>query len=330
MKDNHSTFHTIHNSTKQAGGKSRMAWTTKMVFVLLLFSFVPALQAELSDPQLLWWNKVGGPLSGWDSHYGQILYAENLSWQCGSNGCSNVWKAVGTATQRVLWYNQSIGQLSFWNLNTVDQVEGSQTLSWTCGPICAQSWNLVGFGDQIPGAGIPGQTFVLWHNPTTGQLSVWLVNALGTVTGSSTLSWQCSSQSGCAKAWHVVGTGDFNSDGVPDVLWYNPTTGELSVWLLSSLTSGQVIKSQSLSWKCDLLSGCANNWKVVGVGDMNFDNNADVVWFNAGTGQVSSWLTNPSGVVTGSQQMSWTCPLWNTCAQTWTPVGIIPGHQVIH
>jgi hypothetical protein len=329
MKENHSAHHTTHNFEEKAGGKSLMARATKAVLVLLLLSFVPAVQAELTDPHLLWWNKGNGPLSMWDSHYGQIQGAIPVSWQCG-NGCSNVWKAVGTDTDRILWYNQTTGYLSFWNVDGQGYVQSNPVLSWTCGPSCAQSWNLVGFGGQKPGTGIPGSTFVLWHNPTTGQLSLWLVDASANVVGSSTLSWQCSSQSGCAKLWHVVGTGDFNSDGVPDILWHNPTTGELSVWLLSSLNTGQVIKSQSLSWKCDTQSGCANAWKVVGVSDMNSDGNADVVWFNSSSGVVSSWLTNPSGTVIGSQQMSWTCPSWNECSQTWTPVGIIPGNRILH
>ena len=307
-----------------------MARAPRLILAVLLIASALAAHAQiLSDPQLLWWDKTGGTLSGWESYYGQIVRALNLSWQCGS-GCSNVWKAVGADTQRVLWYNQTSGQLSFWNLNQGDGVEGSQTLSWTCGPSCAQSWNLVGFGGQVPGDGIPGPTFVLWHNPTSGQLSFWLVDALGNVIKASYLSWQCSLQSGCAKSWHVVGTGDFNSDGVPDVLWYNPTTGQLSVWLLSSLSTGQVIKAQSLSWTCSMETGCASTWKIVGVGDMNFDKNADVVWFNASTGVISSWLTDKNGNVTGSQQMSWTCPPTNGCSQKWTPVGIVPGYQIIH
>jgi hypothetical protein len=34
-------------------------------------------------------------------------------------------------------------------------------------------------------------------------------------------------------AWQIAGTGDFNGDGQPDILWQNTVTGERGVYLMN-------------------------------------------------------------------------------------------------
>ena len=41
------------------------------------------------------------------------------------------------------------------------------------------------------------------------------------------------------------------------------------------------------------------NWQIVGVGDLNGDNKADLVWRHSVTGQVVVWLMNGLTSVTG-------------------------------
>jgi hypothetical protein len=36
--------------------------------------------------------------------------------------------------------------------------------------------------------------------------------------------------------WYVAGTGDFNGDGKPDLIWQNEATGDRYVWLMSGAT----------------------------------------------------------------------------------------------
>ena len=46
-------------------------------------------------------------------------------------------------------------------------------------------------------------------------------------------SWAGQAQISPATAWKVVGTGDFNGDGKPDLLWQLPATGELWTWFMN-------------------------------------------------------------------------------------------------
>jgi hypothetical protein len=134
----------------------------------------------------------------------------------------------------------------------------AEDLNWRCDAAsgCSSQWKIVSTGDFNR----DGNTDVLWHNPNTGVLSVWLLNSQGIVIGTQTVG-----SIPPPPPWRVVGAGDFNRDGNTDVLWHNPNTGVLSAWLLDS--QGNVIRTQDLDWRCDAASGCSSQWTAVGITD---------------------------------------------------------------
>jgi hypothetical protein len=85
--------------------------------------------------------------------------------------------------------------------------------------------------------------------------------------------------------WDVVGVGDFNADGKPDLAWQHSVDGALAVWLMNGMTvteSVSVVPDRTT----DLL------WKVVGVGDFNADGKSDLLWRHMGQGDVAVWFMN--------------------------------------
>jgi hypothetical protein len=111
---------------------------------------------------------------------------------------------------------------------------------------------------------------------------------------------------------------DIDKDGKADLLWYNPTTGILAGWLLNGAT---VMGAQSLSRTCDAPSGCSQEWKPVGLGNFGGSTDADLLWHNVRTGELSAWILD-GATVTGTAPLSWRCDAASGCSRDWKVVGI--------
>ena len=82
-------------------------------------------------------------------------------------------------------------------------------------------------------------------------------------------------------SYDIVGTGDFDGDGKADILWRNPTLGDLWLWRMN----GAEVLGQTYIDTVDL------GYTIKGLGDLNGDTKTDLVW--AGTaGDIWVWLMN--------------------------------------
>jgi hypothetical protein len=111
------------------------------------------------------------------------------------------------------------------------------------------------------------------------------------------------------QTWQIVGVGDFNGDGSPDILWRNTSTGADVVWYMNGATM--------TSWAA-LSAVTDQTWQIVGVGDFNGDGSPDILWRNTSTGADVVWYMN------GATMTSWAA-LSAVTDQTWQIVGVTTG-----
>jgi hypothetical protein len=279
-----------------------------------------------------WWNPFTGALSTWlINTSGTVTGYQPVSKSCGgAGGCSNQWLPIGRAditgdgVPDLTWWNPGTGALSTWVLNASGTVQRYQPISAACGAAsgCSAQWIPLGFAD-ITGDGVPDLT---WWNPSTGKLSTWVLNTSGTVQRYQPIGAACGTAGGCSDQWLPVGFGDMNGDGVPDLMWWNPSTGKLSTWLLTA--SGALVPApnsyQLLNTQCGTAGACSNNNVPIGLLDLNGDTHTDLMWWNPGTGVVSIWLLNGSGTRLGSPvALSKGCGSAGACSDNWEPLSTL-------
>ncbi len=119
-----------------------------------------------------------------------------------------------------------------------------------------------------------GHTDILWHNSSSGQLAIWLMD--GPNYGSSTSPATVSDLN-----WQIVDTADFNQDGKTDILWRNSSSGQLAIWLMDGPYYSSSTSPATVS---DL------NWQIVDTADFNQDGKTDILWRNSSSGQLAIWL----------------------------------------
>ncbi len=131
-----------------------------------------------------------------------------------------------------------------------------------------------------------GHADLVWYNTGSGALSVWDMN------DSNVLAYGAAfAQLAPSSGWQPVAAPDVNDDGVPDLIWWNNQTGELSAWTLSAGNPPSVT-----SYGADFGTIPDTTWKPVAAADVT-GTTWELVFQNSATGNISTWQMNGTAVV---------------------------------
>jgi hypothetical protein len=167
-------------------------------------------------------------------------------------------------------------------------------------------WTVVAAAD-FNGDGVPD---LVWQNDTTRQVTVHYYGFNGTSAVYQSWNWL---QSTAVPGWHVVGAGDFNRDGVADLVWQNDTTGQVILHYYGG-PGGAVYQNWApLNNNADAPAG----WIIKAVSDVNGDGVPDLIWQNTTTHQVT---VNYYGGPGGATNIGW----------NWISEAGVPGWSIVH
>jgi hypothetical protein len=209
----------------------------------------------------------------------------------------------GDGYQDVLWQNNSTHQV------TVHYFDGTQGVTyigfnWLNSLGEPSGWQLVGAAD-FDGNGVPD---LVWEYLPTGQVTV---NYYGGPGGATLLGWNWLNKTG-NPGWTVVAVADMNNDGVPDLIWENNTTNQVTVNYYGG-AGGAVYQS----WNWLNSTGEPAGWHVVAAADFDGNGTPDLVWQYTPTRQVT---VNYYGGAGGATYLGWNW-LNSTGDLGWTVVG---------
>ena len=170
---------------------------------------------------------------------------------------------TGNGLSDILWQNPNTGDTQEWLINNGGW-NGTVDLGTHPG-----NYQIAGVGDFF-GNGIDD---VLWTGNVEQrpvQTDIWELASDG--------QWEASVQPGPHPAgYNVVAVGDFTGNGTSDILWQNPTTGDVDEW---QIANGQWANS------VDLGSHPGSGWSIAGVGDFFGNGRDDILWTNPNSGPV--------------------------------------------
>jgi len=178
----------------------------------------------------------------------------------------------GNGTTDLVWRESLFGKMYAWLLDDGSMLESVQL----SGPL-GSNWSVIGIGD-ISG---DSRGDIVLRDSASGNVEAWLMDG-GMRLATGTL--------GTSSGLVAQGLGDFDGDGKRDILW-RTSTGAPRIWLLDGLllrTEGPV---------AGLTTSVTNSWSVAGIGDLNGDARADVLWRHS-SGVLHGWLMN--GMTRGS------------------------------
>jgi hypothetical protein len=199
---------------------------------------------------------------------------------------ANPWQIVGIAdfngdgNPDVLWQDPVHGAVQVWYLGGLlgNQIIGTADIT-TSNP-----WRVVSVAD-FNGDGHPD---LLWQDPVNGFSQIWYLG------GSQGITLLGAADLDQTNPWRIVGTGDFNSDGTPDVLWQDPVSGTVQIWYMGGTTPGsqgtQLVSTANLTG--------AMTTKVVAIADFNLDGHPDVVFQDPATGAATVYYYNGAQGIT--------------------------------
>lgn len=183
----------------------------------------------------------------------------------------------GDGRDDILWRNEINGLLSNWTANTDGGFVPNDSNALVGVPL---NWHVLATGDFNGDQ----HADILWADEA-GHISDWL----GTLNGGWFINDEFAYRAWHGPEWLMIGVGDFNGDGMDDLLWVDTeVTGQRNIWY-----GGE---DGGFTQSTRFYAPEFQHYEFVNcIGDFNGDGRDDFLWRDPANGTVGTWLVAENG-----------------------------------
>jgi hypothetical protein len=253
-------------------------------------------------PDLVWQNQTTWQVTV--NYYQGTTLIGAACLSCGINTAN--WQVVGAIDMNA----DGVPDLIYQNTQT-SQVNVDYYGSG--GGTTFKGWNCLNCGAIVSGLAVravakfggSGEPDLVYQNTGSNAVTVYYYGLGGAILQGTA----CVSCGIDTAGWQLVGTGDFDGNGVPDLVYQNTQTHQVNVDYY-----GGAGGTTFMGWACLSCGINTTGWQVVAVADFDGNGVPDVVYQNTQTGQVNVDYYGGSG---GASFLGWACLSCNIVTTDW-------------
>ena len=238
------------------------------------------------DERLVWHNATTKQIAAWQMQgiaaVDAVLFPSSGNWV--PVGALEIYSSGSERISDLLLRDAVSGATGIWLMNRItpvglapDTVAGSGSYV----PIGTTACNVLYFSECI-----------VWREAWSGDVAYWFMGL------SSSAPFYSQTVYSGGPAWMQPITGDFDGDGIPDLLWQH-ADGRIAMWMMTGevrMTYGPGVgwftQDRFEAKDAAYMLGPATGWVPERVADFDADGRSDILWRHATTGDTAIWLMN--------------------------------------